>query len=117
MFINLRPGVYTIVIRDIKNNCGTIERVVSIIGFPLFFTPNGDGKHDTWHFYGANSRSQSNATVFIYNRYGKLIAQLKPNGPGWDGNLNGVPLPQNDYWFHVTLDDGREFKDHFTLKR
>ncbi|WP_034057260.1 T9SS type B sorting domain-containing protein [Lacinutrix jangbogonensis] len=116
-FTNLRPGVYNIIIRDIKNDCGTIEAVVSIIGFPLYFTPNGDGEHDTWHFYGANSRFQSNVTVFIYNRYGKLITQLKPNGPGWDGTLNGKPLPQSDYWFYVTLDDGREFKSHFTLKR
>lgn len=116
-FTNLRPGVYKVYIRDIKNDCGTIEDQVSIIGFPLYFTPNGDGEHDTWHFYGANRRTQSNAIVFIYDRYGKLITQLKPNGPGWDGTFNGKQLPQSDYWFSVTLDDGRQFKNHFTLKR
>lgn len=117
VFTNLRPGSYQLFIRDVKNNCGTIETQASIIGFPLYFTPNGDGKHDTWHFYGANRALNSNAIVSIYNRYGKLITQLKPNGPGWDGTLDGIPLPQNDYWFSVTLDDGREFKNHFTLKR
>ena len=116
-FTNLKAGVYTIIIRDIKNDCGNIEREVSLIGFPLYFTPNGDREHDTWHFYGASRKFQSNAKVFIYDRFGKLITQLKPNGPGWDGTLNGKPLPQSDYWFSVTLDDGREFKSHFTLKR
>lgn len=117
-FTQLRPGIYTILVRDIKNNCGIIENEISIIGFPLFFTPNNDGLNDSWHFYGASNRFQSNnAIIYIYDRYGKLITQLKPNGPGWDGTFNGKPLPQNDYWFSLTLDDGRQFKNHFTLKR
>ncbi|WP_044399149.1 T9SS type B sorting domain-containing protein [Lacinutrix sp. Hel_I_90] len=117
VFTSLRPGTYTVLVRDIKNNCGTTEASISIIGFPLYFTPNGDGTNDRWHFYGASNGSQSNATVYIYDRFGKLIKQLEPNGPGWDGTFNGNPLPQSDYWFSVTLDDGRQFKDHFTLKR
>ncbi|WP_055448913.1 T9SS type B sorting domain-containing protein [Lacinutrix mariniflava] len=116
-FTNLKAGVYKVSIRDIKNDCGIIEKEVSLIGFPSYFTPNGDGKHDTWHFYGASRKFQSNAKVFIYDRFGKLITQIKPNGPGWDGTLNGTPLPQSDYWFSVTLQDGRQFKNHFTLKR
>ncbi|WP_055435561.1 T9SS type B sorting domain-containing protein [Lacinutrix algicola] len=116
-FTNLKAGAYKIIIRDIKNNCGSVEKEFSLIGFPQYFTPNGDGEHDTWHFYGSSKKLQSNATVFIYNRYGKLIIALKPNEQGWDGTFNGIPLPQSDYWFSVTLEDGREFKSHFTLKR
>lgn len=117
VFTSLRPGTYTVLVRDIKNNCGTTDASISIIGFPLYFTPNGDGSNDRWHFYGASNGSQSNATVYIYDRYGKLIKQLEPDGPGWDGTFRGNPLPQSDYWFSVTLDDGRQFKNHFTLKR
>ena len=116
-FIKLKPGIYKIYIRDIKNNCGTINDQVSIIGFPLYFTPNGDNVNDTWHFYGASKKLQTNATVFIYDRFGKLITQIKPSGSGWDGTFNGKPLPQSDYWFSVKLQDGREYKNHFTLKR
>lgn len=117
VFTNLKAGIYKISIRDIKNDCGIIEKEVSLIGFPLYFTPNGDGENDTWHFYGASSTLKSNSKVFIFDRFGKLITQLKPNTKGWDGTLNGKPLQQSDYWFSVTLEDGRVYKDHFTLKR
>jgi gliding motility-associated-like protein len=45
------------------------------------------------------------------------LKQLNPAGPGWDGTFEGNPLPTNDYWFAVTLEDGRIFKSHFTLKQ
>ncbi|WP_336246339.1 T9SS type B sorting domain-containing protein [Mangrovimonas futianensis] len=55
--------------------------------------------------------------MLIFNRYGKLITKIDPLGMGWDGTLNGEPLPTDDYWFFITLQDGRIFKSHFTLKR
>ena len=36
---------------------------------------------------------------------------------GWDGTFIGRPMPQTDYWFRVFLEDGREFKGHFSLVR
>ena len=86
------------------------------MGFLNFFTPNNDGVHDTWQVLGVSDMFQSNSKVFIYNRFGKLIKQLNPLGEGWDGTFNGGKLPSDDYWFSVTLQDGRMFKSHFTLK-
>ncbi len=115
-FDNVSPGLHTVYIRD-KNNCGIVDDIVSVIGFPKFFTPNGDSHNDTWHVYGINDASQFESIVYIFDRYGKLLKQLSPRGPGWDGTFNGAKLPSSDYWFHVKLQDGRIFKSHFTLKR
>ncbi|WP_242204327.1 T9SS type B sorting domain-containing protein [Aestuariivivens insulae] len=116
-FENVFPGIYTVNVRDIKNNCGTVHQQVSVIGFPKFFTPNNDGVHDTWQIYGISGMFQPNSKILIFDRLGKLIKELDPLGEGWDGSFNGKVMPTDDYWFAVTLQDGRIFKNHFTLKR
>ncbi len=117
VFENVFPGIYTVNIKDIKNNCGTVDAPVSVIGFPKFFTPNNDGIHDTWQIYGVTNLFRNGTQISIFDRFGKLLKQLNPLGLGWDGTFNGEKLPTDDYWFVVTLHDGRIFKNHFTLKR
>jgi gliding motility-associated-like protein len=116
-FDNVIPGLYTVSVRDVKNDCGIVEDIVSVIGFPKFFTPNGDGSNDTWQVKGISQQFQPNTKVLIFDRYGKLLKQLDPVGPGWDGTFNGQNMPVSDYWFTVQLQDGRLFRSHFTLKR
>lgn len=117
IFENIKPGIYTVLVQDIENDCGTTQQDISVIGFPKFFTPNNDGENDTWQVYGISSTFQSETKILIYNRYGKLLKELSPLEKGWDGFFNGQILPTDDYWFSVILEDGRIFKDHFTLKR
>jgi len=116
-FENVAPGLHTVYVIDTKNNCGIVQEIVSVIGFPKFFTPNNDSYNDTWQVFGLSSQFQPNSVIFIYDRYGKLLKQLDPTSIGWDGTFNGRNLPNSDYWFHVTLEDGRVFRSHFTLKR
>ena len=115
-FSGVKPGFHTVYVRD-KNNCGTVKKNISVIGFSKFFTPNGDGYNDSWHVYGISTPNQANSEVFIFDRYGKLLIQLNPLGAGWDGTYNGAIMPTSDYWFYVKLEDGRLFKGHFSLKR
>lgn len=115
-FENVTPGLHTIYVRD-KNDCGVIDSLVSVIGFPKYFTPNNDGFHDFWQVYGITDLFQPNTNIYIFDRQGKLIKELDPLSAGWDGTLNGYKLPASDYWFKVKLQDGRIFKNHFTLKR
>lgn len=115
-FENVAPGIHTVYVRD-KNDCGIVEELVSVIGFPKFFTPNGDSYNDYWQVYGVSNLFQANSVIYIFDRYGKLLVELDPRGRGWDGNYNGYPMPSNDYWFHLTLQDGRVFTSHFALKR
>jgi gliding motility-associated-like protein len=115
-FEQVRPGIHTIYIRD-KNDCGIAQIDVSVIGYKKFFTPNGDGIHDTWRILGIREDFQPNSKVYIFDRYGKLLKDLDPVAEGWDGTFIGRPMPQTDYWFRVFLEDGREFKGHFSLVR
>ena len=115
-FNNVQAGLHTIYVRD-KNNCGINEQLVSVIGFPKFFTPNNDTTNDFWRVSGISTQFQSNTVIYIFDRYGKLLAELDPLSPGWDGKFNGEDLPNSDYWFKVKLEDGRTLRGHFTLKR
>tara|TARA_B100000963_G_scaffold208250_1_gene181392 strand:- start:14084 stop:21370 length:7287 start_codon:yes stop_codon:yes gene_type:complete len=115
-FENVRPGIHTIYIRD-KKGCGIGQFDVSVIGYKKYFTPNGDGIQDTWRILGINEFFQPNSKVYIFDRYGKLLKELDPVLDGWDGTFIGRPMPQTDYWFRVFLEDGREFKGHFSLVR
>jgi len=115
-FTNVAPGFHTVYVRDI-NGCGLASQVISVLGFPKFFTPNGDNFHERWQVYGVDEDFNQGITIQIYNRFGKLITQLNNDSAGWDGTLNGKALPTDDYWFLVTLMDGKSFTGHFTLKR
>ena len=125
IFTNVSPGDHIIYVRDVKaeNPCDMIEiHSVSVIDYPNYFTPNGDGYHDTWNIIGL--ASQTDAKIYIFDRYGKLIKQIAAQGEGWDGTYNGAQLPADDYWFTVTYRETvngsekiQEFKSHFALKR
>ncbi|GIZ09844.1 T9SS type B sorting domain-containing protein [Flavobacterium sp. UMI-01] len=115
-FNNVPSGIHTVYIKDI-NGCGTVSQVISVIGVPKFFTPNGDGYNDYWNVMGVDVNFNAKTTVYIFDRYGKLLKQLNPLGQGWDGIYNNTQLPTDDYWYTIKLEDGREVKGHFTLKR
>ena len=116
VFEDVPPGIHTVWIRD-KNGCGMRSLNVSIVGYNYFFTPNNDGQNDTWHVLGLNSLFQAESLIYIFDRHGRLLEELSPRGPGWDGTYNGTPLPADDYWFNVKLEDGRNFTGHFSLIR
>ena len=89
-----------------------------MVNYPKFFTPNGDGFNETWNI--VDLKAQSTALIHIFDRYGRLLKDITPNGAGWDGSFGGEVLPADDYWFTITYtEDGinKEFKAHFSLKR
>ncbi len=102
LFENLEGGFYTILVRD-KNGCGTASLLVSVVVFPKFFTPNNDGVNDTWAIKGANSTFFPSSQIHIFNRFGKVIAEIDIDNPGWNGTFNGKALPSDDYWFSIIL--------------
>jgi gliding motility-associated-like protein len=116
IFEDVPPGIHQVSVRD-KNGCGTKSIDVSVIGYPLYFTPNGNGKDDYWQVLGVNAVFQSQSLIYIFDRHGRLLAQIPTDGPGWDGTYNGTPMPADDYWFRVKLEDGRTFTGHFSLMR
>ena len=118
-FENVSCGDHTVAVRDVLG-CGILFKDITLIDYPKFFTPNGDGNNDTWTIKGIDS--QPSAVIYIYNRFGKLLKQLSPTGPGWDGTYNGKKMPSSDYWFTLEYtepinDEKRTFSAHFALKR
>lgn len=114
MFFDVRGGLYTVYVRD-AGLCGQDDYEFLLIIIPKFFTPNGDGFHDTWQVEGMEYIPEGRAAIF--DRYGKLITVLSNAQPQWDGTYNDRNLPSTDYWYNVTLRNGEEFKGHFSLKR
>ena len=116
-FTNLTSGFHYIIVR---NSCGELAPLeVRIIDYPNFFTPNDDTYNDYWNI--SDLADQPDAQIYIYDRFGKLIKQIQPNGLGWDGTFNGKPLPSTDYWFKIEYKNEKgepsTFKSHFSMKR
>ncbi len=114
IFSDVAPGLVTVYSRDLLD-CGFDQKDYLLIIPPKFITPNGDGYNDVFTIPSVESVSE--VKVRIFDRFGKLVVELNQNQPTWDGSLNGHNLPSSDYWYRMTLDDGREFKGHFAIKR
>jgi gliding motility-associated-like protein len=120
IFIHLSGGLYTLRVRD-KNGCGEATFDISLIDYPRFFTPNGDGINEFWQLNGVTNSVSIVSPIFIFDRYGKILAKIDAHGDGWDGLYNNKLTQDNDYWFSVNLIDrlGKQlnFKGHFSLIR
>ena len=119
VFYNVTPGDHTVSVNDKNGHCNPAPTNAVIINYPKFFTPNGDGYHETWNIVHLKS-TNPNAPIAIFDRFGKLIKQITPGSSGWNGTFNGKPLPATDYWFTVEYTEkgsSKIFKSHFALKR
>jgi gliding motility-associated-like protein len=115
LFTNVPGGIHQVFVND-KNGCGLVSKEITVLSIPKFFTPNNDGFNDYWTVKGM--LTYPTAELRIFDRYGKLLKELRPTSIGWDGTFNGQPLPASDYWFVFKLDANTpEKRGHFTLKR
>ncbi len=116
-FTNVPMGIHDVYIRD-SNGCGIVGPItIPVLGIPQFFTPNGDGFNDTWNAKGVSKDFNYLSTIYIFDRFGKLLKQIGTTGDGWDGTFNGRLMPSDDYWYSIQFEDGRSAKGHFALKR
>lgn len=120
-FYQVAPGSHAVTVND-PNGCGMVSETVVVVGFPKFFTPNSDGSNDYWQIEGIELLNSP--LIHIFDRYGKLLVELDQNSRGWDGLINGKPLPESDYWFRLTYNDAngnlteaKFVNNHFSLKR
>lgn len=121
-YSRLSSGEHTLVVKD-SLNCTFISKQVTIMTFPMFFTPNNDGINDYWNI--PNYKNFFEAQIAIFDRFGKLIKEISPLSLGWDGYHNGDLMPATDYWFTLNYKEmeqngnltSKSFKSHFTLKR
>lgn len=117
IFRDVLFGERTITVRDIYG-CGSKTEKIIVIDYPKVFTPNGDGTNDNWNIVGVGLLQ--NVRIYIFDRYGSLMAQVNTDEKGWNGDFKGKPMPSSDYWFKVLFtEEGTDkiFKSHFSLKR
>jgi gliding motility-associated-like protein len=71
------------------------------IYFPNAFTPNGDGRNDT---FGAISELDIPINTFkIYNRWGQLVFESNTFNGQWDGSFQKQPQPIEAYIYYLEL--------------
>lgn len=115
IFTDVSLGLHRVTVFD-NRGCSDIIEEIFVIGFPKFFTPNGDGFNDTWNIIGDTTLPEM--TIHIFDRYGKLVKEMTAGDIGWDGTYRGQNLPTTDYWFVAEFTDGsKTYKNHFTLRR
>lgn len=115
IFTLVKSGLHEYTVEDV-NGCGSVTGHFYTIHYMKFFTPNNDGINDEWKVEDYPGGDLSIQSVYIFDRYGKLLVTLRP-GQSWDGTYNGRPMPSNDYWFSIHFKDGSSFKRNFSLIR
>ncbi len=118
LFENVASGLHSITVNDVNGCSALTDDNVLVIGYPKYFTPNGDNYNDTWNIPSLSD--QLNPRIYIFDRYGKLLKDISPLGLGWDGTYIGQPMPADDYWFTVEYVEQsiiKKYKSHFSLKR
>ena len=74
---------------------------LAVCQIPEGISPNGDGYNDTFILNGYNVN-----TLYIYNRYGKVVYNTNNYNNDWAGQSNeGKKLPVGTYFYHMIYDD------------
>lgn len=81
------------------------------VAHPTAFTPNGDGKNDT--FYPLCSKPCKVELLRIYNSWGEIVHE---GDTAWDGTYRGTAQPTGAYWYHSRI-DGLPFHGVVTMLR
>jgi len=65
-----------------------LVKVYNEVYIPNAFTPNGDGKNDTWNI--ETLQAYPSASVKVFNRYGEMVYYNHGKTMQWNGNYKGV---------------------------
>lgn len=73
-----------------------------VIFVPTAFTPNNDGRNDTFFPKG---RLLVNYEITIFNRWGEMIFQSTNPNEGWDGTFRGKKMPASLYPYVIVYEN------------
>lgn len=68
----------------------------SKLSFPNAFSPNGDGRNDT--FVAKECENITEFHAYIFNRWGQKLFEWTDSADGWDGTHNGTPVKEGVYF-------------------
>lgn len=87
-----------------KSNFITLASELKMLNFPNAFSPNGDGKNDTFGPIGfLNDLNVKKYALNIYNKWGQNVFNSSSYGIKWDGKINGTDAPTGVYAYRVVL--------------
>lgn len=70
------------------------------IFFATAFTPNGDGLNDVFKPQGLGVKEFQ---LIIFNRWGQALFSTKDPNTGWDGTIDGMPVPTDVYLYQCDM--------------
>ncbi len=80
-------------------------KVVAGIFVPTAFTPNNDGKNDSWRIPYLDP--ELGATVRVFNRWGQLVYHTTGTIVDWNGTMDGIPQPSDTYIYMISFKNGQ----------
>ncbi|SNR81152.1 T9SS type B sorting domain-containing protein [Hymenobacter mucosus] len=87
------------------------------IRIPNAFTPNGDGRDDTWQIEFIEQFPDN--TVSVFNRWGNRVFSVNnySRANEWRGDINGQPAPVGTYYYVVVTKGplGRSYSGSITI--
>jgi gliding motility-associated-like protein len=95
---------YTVTVTD-ANGCVASDtmhvHIYPAIVIPNGFSPNADGKNDTWVI--DNILQFPDCEVEVYNRWGEQLFYSKGYNTPWNGRYKGKELPVGTYYYIIKL--------------
>jgi gliding motility-associated-like protein len=88
-----------------SNNDQVLVKLVTGIYIPSAFTPNGDGKNDTWKIPFLDP--DYHATVQVFNRFGQKVYEAVGAVISWDGKLQNELQPSGAYVYFITFKESK----------
>jgi gliding motility-associated-like protein len=76
------------------NTAEVIVTVEGTVGFPLTFSPNGDGFYDMWDI---RAQDKPDCTLSIFDGKGRRVFEGK--GQNWNGTYGGAEVPAGTYYY------------------
>lgn len=108
-----QPGSYAVTLSAIELGCGLTTELtipvdvltppfeVATMPLPNVFSPNGDGKNDTFfpiEYAGAQ------VMLTVWNRFGQQVYATSGDYRPWNGKVNGDPVTDGVYFVQLDYD-------------
>ncbi|SFI11459.1 T9SS type B sorting domain-containing protein [Halpernia frigidisoli] len=118
VFSDLPAGVTTFYVKFVDYECLGDKKQGLILNIRNAFSPNGDGINDTWFIDELYVFDGKSANIKIFDRYQKMIFEQESSTKlEWNGKVTGGrAIPTDNYWYMLTLPDGRMFNGWIVLK-